>query len=257
MSATTWLIIAIVGFSLAGVAFVAAVILFIRLNIPAVIGDLTGKTAAKEIQALRSAGIEKNSGRSGTATAGSRRFVGNTADSLARGEVHMSKRLDLTGGTAGGRQPQMQAEKAIDRVYRPDTARTGRTGGFVSPAYDAEGTDVLDGSADRTEMLSSVDGFDGTEVLADVSANRTEVLSSDGGSNETMVLTGMEASMPAMAFNFGETDVLYPEAGGMDVLDEGTSVLSTAGTEELPQTVPAAFTVVRSLTLIHTDEVIR
>ena len=53
MSANTWLIIAIIGFSLSGIALIAAVIMFIRLNIPAIIGDLTGRTVAREIKAMR------------------------------------------------------------------------------------------------------------------------------------------------------------------------------------------------------------
>jgi hypothetical protein len=56
MSATTWLIISIIGFSLFGVLLIASVYLFFKLNIPGIIGDLTGKTAAKQIQAIR----EKN-----------------------------------------------------------------------------------------------------------------------------------------------------------------------------------------------------
>ena len=55
MSATTWLIIAIVGFSLSGIALVVAIFMFIKMDIPAVIGDLTGKTVAREIQARRDA----------------------------------------------------------------------------------------------------------------------------------------------------------------------------------------------------------
>ena len=53
MSATAWLIIAIVGFSLAGIALIVAVFMFIKMNIPSVIGDLTGKTVAREIKAMR------------------------------------------------------------------------------------------------------------------------------------------------------------------------------------------------------------
>lgn len=57
MSAIAWLIIAIVGFSLSGIALVAAIFMFIKMNIPAVIGDLTGKTVAREIKAMRDANI--------------------------------------------------------------------------------------------------------------------------------------------------------------------------------------------------------
>ena len=55
MSATVWLIIAIISFSLAGVAFIVAVFMFIKMNIPAIIGDLTGRTVAKEVKAMKAA----------------------------------------------------------------------------------------------------------------------------------------------------------------------------------------------------------
>ena len=42
MSATTWMIIAIVGFSLAGIAFIAAIFMFIKMNIPAIISANKG-----------------------------------------------------------------------------------------------------------------------------------------------------------------------------------------------------------------------
>lgn len=53
MDATAWLTVSIVGFSLAGVGVIAAIFMFFKLNIPAIIGDLTGRTAARQIQEIR------------------------------------------------------------------------------------------------------------------------------------------------------------------------------------------------------------
>ena len=53
MSAQIWYIIGIVGFSLSAVALAAAIIIFIKLDILSVIGDLTGRTVAREVQAIR------------------------------------------------------------------------------------------------------------------------------------------------------------------------------------------------------------
>lgn len=55
MSASTWFLIAIGGFSLSGIALIVAILMFIKMNIPAIIGDLNGKTVAREIQAMRNA----------------------------------------------------------------------------------------------------------------------------------------------------------------------------------------------------------
>lgn len=53
MSAETWMIIAIVGFSLAGVALIIAIFMFTKMKIPSVIGDLSGKTVAREIKEMK------------------------------------------------------------------------------------------------------------------------------------------------------------------------------------------------------------
>ena len=53
MSATVWLIIAIILFTLAGALFTAAVIMFFVMDIPGIIGDLSGRTLAKGIQNIR------------------------------------------------------------------------------------------------------------------------------------------------------------------------------------------------------------
>jgi len=56
MDASTWYLISIVGYSLAGVLLIVVVLMFFKMNIPAIIGDLNGKTAARQIQEIR----EKN-----------------------------------------------------------------------------------------------------------------------------------------------------------------------------------------------------
>jgi Sec-independent protein translocase protein TatA len=58
VSAQGWMIIGIVGFSLAAVLIIVAVLLFIRWKIPAVVGDLTGRTEKKQIQKMRQAKAE-------------------------------------------------------------------------------------------------------------------------------------------------------------------------------------------------------
>ena len=61
MSAQTWSIIAIILFTVAGALFVAAVIMFFVMNIPSIIGDLSGRTLAKGIQNIRNENAYNNS----------------------------------------------------------------------------------------------------------------------------------------------------------------------------------------------------
>lgn len=224
MSATVWLIIAIVGFSLAGIAFIAAIILFIKMNIPAIIGDLTGKTVAREIKAMR----ESN------ASSGDKRFrpsavnlergtltekVSNTPLSTADlKKAHASKRLDKTGGL--GKSGNIGGKKG---------GTTGLDDG-VSPV-----TPVVTGTATKgTEKLSD----NATEVLS----NATEVL--DSGATDVLA--------PVTEVLTSDTEVL---SNGTTVLG-GTTVLS--GTEELntEDSKPVAFKVIRSEIIVHSDEVI-
>lgn len=181
MSATAWLVIAIVGFSLAGIAFVAAIILFIKMNIPAIIGDLTGKTVAREIKAMR----ESN------ASSGDKRFR-PSAVNLERGTLtekvapdadalkiaHASKRLDKTDGL--GKSGKLGRRKG---------GTTGLSGqnSAVNPVFEEKAAPATEKLSDNaTEVLS--DGA--TDVLTpatEVLSAGTEVLSSD-----TTVLSGTE-----------------------------------------------------------------
>ncbi len=171
MNATTWLIIAIVGFSLAGVAFIAAVFMFIKMKIPAIIGDLTGKTVAREIKAMRDA----------NATSGDKRFRsskvnlerGMLTDKVANVETnanvmkraHASKRLDKATDELSGSLINRKSE-----VF--GFGNKGRSGKISSTekteSFSSTATEVL--NENLTEILVE----NATEVLA---SDATEVLS--------------------------------------------------------------------------------
>ena len=53
MSADNWLTVAIAGFSTAGIATITSVVLFFVLHICAVQGELSGRTEAREMKAMR------------------------------------------------------------------------------------------------------------------------------------------------------------------------------------------------------------
>lgn len=52
MSAQAWMIIGIIGFALAAALILTAVLLFVRWKIPAVLGELTGRTEKKQIRKM-------------------------------------------------------------------------------------------------------------------------------------------------------------------------------------------------------------
>ena len=224
MSANTWLIIAIIGFSLSGIALIAAVIMFIRLNIPAIIGDLTGRTVAREIKAMRDTNASSGDKRfrpsavnleRGTLT---EKVAGNTANNMAL--AHASKRLDKTSGNLSEK-----SSKKKSGTVGLSVAVQGKSGRVGS-----EPTDMLNSDSNATEVLST----ESTEVLSD---NATEVLSD----NATEVL------------DLNATAVL---SDGTEVLSSETTVLSPTEQLKTDASKPVAFKIKHDEVVTHSDEVI-
>lgn len=224
MSANTWLIIAIIGFSLSGIALIAAVIMFIRLNIPAIIGDLTGRTVAREIKAMRDTNASSGDKRfrpsavnleRGTLT---EKVAGKTANNMAL--AHASKRLDKTSGNLS----EKGSKRKSGTVGLSDAVqgKSGRVG--------SEPTDMLNSDSNATEVLST----ESTEVLSD---NATEVLSD----NATEVL------------DTNTTEVL---SDGTEVLSNETTVLSPTEQLKTDASKPIAFKIKHDEVVTHSDEVI-
>lgn len=175
MSATAWLIIAIVGFSLAGIALIVAVFMFIKMNIPSVIGDLTGKTVAREIKAMREFNNSKGDRRfrpskvnleRGTLT---EKVDTSIDDKKATAEAHASKRLDRT--ETNENKKNSKSQKSNGTIGLND--------------FEMNPTDVLNEGSTPTEVLSD----NSTEVLE---PNATEVLSKNTNEpidNSTTVLS--------------------------------------------------------------------
>lgn len=225
MSANTWLIIAIIGFSLSGIALIAAVIMFIRLNIPAIIGDLTGRTVAREIKAMRDTNASSGDKRfrpsavnleRGTLT---EKVAGKTANNMAL--AHASKRLDKTSGNLS----EKGSKRKSGTVGLSDAVqgKSGRVG--------SEPTDMLNSDSNVTEVLST----ESTEVLSD---NATEVLSD----NATEVL------------DTNATEVL---SDGTEVLSNETTVLSPTEQLKTDASKPVAFKIKHDEVVTHSDEVIK
>jgi len=178
MSATIWFIIAIVGFSLAGILLIGAVFMFIKLNIPAIIGDLTGRTAAKQIEEIRKMNaasgdkqhksnafnIERGSLTESVfnITRGKSRSLGNTAQQKA---AHPSKRLDVKDDTK-------EILEILNDVNVTDVLSDPEPTEVLS-----EFTDVL---TQESEMLS-----EGTQVLTEDNATTVLRLDSDENSQQS------------------------------------------------------------------------
>ncbi|MCM3763624.1 hypothetical protein [Neobacillus niacini] len=161
MDAATWLKISIIGYSLAGVLFVVAIIMFFKMNILAIIGDLSGKTAARKIKEIR----EHNKG------ADNKRLQPK-AFRLDR----ESKRLGRTAGLA-----------KMDRTG-------GLTGKFRKTNSKVEETQLIAAEALSTELLPK-GGNDSTVLLGNHEASQSTALLSEGHAPEATVLLSEETEI--------------------------------------------------------------
>lgn len=138
MTADTWLLIAIIGFSLSGVALIVAVFMFIKLNIPSVIGDLNGKTVAREIQAMREANAANPQ-------------KGGLLPMYSRGKTGRTSRLQtgpLRGATGSLRKPASRATTtgSLRKPTAPNAEGAAATS--VLTNSDSGATDVLSPATD-------------------------------------------------------------------------------------------------------------
>lgn len=93
MSAAGWMVFSLICFTLAGLFLAFSVFLFIRYKIPRVVGDLSGRQAAKEVAALRGDSEAQKTART---------HSGHTSDFKAMAMAHENKRLDLNDDEGAG-----------------------------------------------------------------------------------------------------------------------------------------------------------
>lgn len=249
MSAATWQMIAIVGFTLSGVALVITVFIFLRLNIPAIIGDLTGKTVAREIKAMREANFASGNKlhRSSSVNINRGKLTekvnGYSIDDSARAAAHMSKRLD-TGSSEG--LTHLRREK---KERRTDMLPKGR----ITETFSANVGEVNMEEIGATAILSQNRA---TEVLVEVEeasaqseCPQTEVFSqteTPSQTRRTEILSQNRSVQECLTDDAEEP----PVRAGTSVLDAEPDLMQRAVN-------PVAFRVTRSVVVTHTDETIK
>jgi len=237
MSANAWLIVAAVGFSLAGIFLIISIVMFVTQDIPGVLADLSGKKRARGIAEIRS----------------------NRASAIT---------------PRAGKTDTPPVEKAAAAKYYDDRSSDKKTGTGTVPLYDDRFTadraaaGMADGSRDnyrdRPFTLGNQFAAGGTMILDENAESAgTMVLEQAAVSAGTMVLDGTAESGGTMvldgAAESGGTMVLdgAAESTGTTVLN-ATTLLSESDAEPEPEPeTPVRFEVIRSVVVIHTDEVIR
>ena len=211
------------GIALAVVFAVIAVILFVKLDIPKVIGDLSGSTARKQIKEIREKGYESLQG-SGASKKDAIKSKGSTSKIEVR---------DIKGKSASeevSRKGNERYNKAVDELNksrshhhtRPEEADSEKATDILRPEEDYEKeTDVLRSEEDyeketdvlraddeyerETDILTSEDEADAATDVLSTDSDATDVLSTDD--DATDVLT-----MDTEASDSSETDIQGEEA---------------------------------------------
>ena len=173
MSSTVWFIVAICGFSLSALLLIIAILMFIKMNIPAIIGDLSGRTASRQIEEIRNRNAS-----------GAEKRYKPSAFNLERGKL--TDAIDDANNSIHSSAPEE------DRSPLGRFTGKGKSGTYALYS-ETNGTDKLTNETDvlvnSTDVLSNP-----TDVLSnptDVPSNPTDVLSNptDVLSNPTDVLS--------------------------------------------------------------------
>ena len=290
MSAQTWSIIAIILFTVAGALFVAAVIMFFVMNIPSIIGDLSGRTLAKGIQNIRNENAYNNSMSAKAANRRNnpnRQFSIGNAYSKEKGYTvssiaHASRRLDrntMRGEknppktSPGGTSEMLTPLPAASGKLRTPPAASGKLNAAPpkskrTPALASVAAPKVDYANEYTQETSLLDNINnqytqGTTVLNNVSdeySQATTVLgnSPDEYTQATTLLGGDN--------NTGDSllDSYYNEyTQGTTVLagvpgDSNTPAVSSEQYKPVKPkaNLPHGFRVVRKVSVTHCNEVL-
>ena len=207
-----------------GVFFLLSVVLFFFFKIISVIGDLTGSTARRQIEKVRNTNIRS----------GDKAYKPSPVN-MERGKlterVNKSDKLKKTGEIATAHPSK--------RLDKRQTGQTGIGQAADTGSGEALETDVL---ADATDLLSTATDVLSESEITETLSDSTDVLS-EPETNVTTLLTDEGANA---------TTVLSDEA------DNATTLLSEP-TDLLIDGQPAPvgyFKIIKSVVVIHTDEVI-
>ena len=248
------------GLVLAILLLIAAVVLFIVLKIPKVIGELTGSTAKKAMKEMQDGtakpgsiakkeqekyynmGSGKITAKETISSKAERKASGNDSTELLD-RAKKEKKFEETDILRPGVNDYDKPDEAATEVLgsEDDTTDILRDGAQVG---DDEATDVLrndEGDDGATDVLRNSEGDDGaTDVLRNDEGDdgATDVLRTDGEEDGDT------------------TDVLRTEEDGdaTDILradddEEGTSVLTTG-------TLAKKVKVIYNIVVVHSDETI-
>ncbi len=257
MSAETWYAISLVGYFVALVGLIVTVVLYIKLDILDVLGDLTGRTVARELKSMRENRNNKGSSRA----PGMRRYnkkpsTSKTAKSSRLGKKTAgSENASRTAGTGKYQTPPRKKPKngtaemgsgfrAGDASLQADKmvlhSRTDKLNRETEKLYEDFDPRVEYSRTEKLEELEQPPASGGTAVLkpgTEVLVEPDQEIRSTGKSKGTEVLVERG------------TAVLRQ---GTELLEQTDSGRGTCLLEEEVQ--PVKFSMTRSYIVVHSEE---
>lgn len=176
-------IVAIICFAISALCLAAAVAAYFKLGIAAVIGDITGRTARKQIEEYEA----RQEGR--------RPQTGRRARTQAsfRSEKFKSEKLKSEKLKSGGLKPAAVSSGFVPSTDSADAADSTEI--LAGSSAGGGSTEILaaTGVADSTEILMTAGDGDSTEILTGSPAGPS-ASASDVRDEETALLSGKEQS---------------------------------------------------------------
>ena len=240
------------GIALAVVFAVIAVILFVKLDIPKVIGDLSGSTARTQIKEIREKGYESLQG-SGASKKDAIKSKGSTSKIEVR---------DIKGKSASeevSRKGNERYKKAVDELNKSRSHHHTR----LEEADSEKATDILRPEEDyekETDILRPEEDYEKeTDVLRSEEdyEKETDVLRADDEyERETDILTSedeADAATDVLSTDSDATDVLSTDDDATDVLTMDTEASDSSETD-IQGEEAEKFPLLVDVVVVHTDE---
>lgn len=206
MSANTYLIMAIVFFALSFVVFVVAILLFVKFKVPALIGELSGRTARKQVEEIRKENAaNRNKGYVASIFVDSEKDMTTaelraSAELKATGDLNTTGKLKSTGKLkatgdlkkTGKLRSTRKLKNEAPPPLPPITAEIKRDSSYTGGTVLLSEID-RDMSSGETSVLTTSGENDGTSLLA-VEAGTTLLVGDDAadrgnGNNRTYKVT--------------------------------------------------------------------
>lgn len=237
------------GLALAVIFAIIAVILFIKLKIPKVIGDLTGSTAKKQIQEIREKGYESVQG-AGVSKKDAIKSASDTGRISARDIKSSTQKVSEAG--------RAKYEKAINALGKEKAAEDYLKSihedatDVLSNIYEEDATDVLseDYEENVTDVLSEGYEEDATDILSEVyDEESTDILTAeDDESTDILTAEDDESTDILTSEDDGATDVLMSDDMAADKLN-GDFNMSEVKRERL-----SSVKKIMDVIVVHTEE---